>query len=122
MDDGRGDASVNWRRRRAQATPDAPRALTVLYYLNGVGETWLPLADAPGAPPRSRVEALERAEGLEPGVDGVLVRDPEPGDALAFFNLDDSVRAPDWSAIHAALPCDGEKWVANHWFRVGGVT
>ena len=99
---------------------EAPRALTVLYYLNGVGNTWLPLADdAP--PPRSRVEALGRAEERDPERDGVRVGAPGPGDALAFFNFDADTGGLDWSAVHTALPCDGEKWIANHWFHVGGL-
>ena len=100
---------------------DAPRALTVLYYLNGVGGTWFPLADDARDPPRGRAEALDRAGALDHRRDGVRVRDPKRGDALAFFNHDRDGGGLDWTAIHSALPCPGEKWVANHWFHVGGL-
>ena len=52
---------------------DAPRALTVLYYLNGVGGTWFPLADDARDPPRGRAEALDRAGALDHRRDGVRV-------------------------------------------------
>lgn len=94
------------------------RALTVLYYLNGVGETWFPLADAP--PPQNRKEALDRAARLDPETDGVRTITPAAGDALVFFSLNGD-GSNDWSAVHAALPSTGEEWVANHWFRVGGL-
>ena len=58
----------------------------MLYYLNGVGNTWLPLAD--GAAPASRAEALALAEGLDPATAGVRTSAPAPGDALAFFSCD----------------------------------
>ena len=96
------------------------RALTVLYYLNGVGETWLPLADAPPRP-KNGEDAMARAATLDPDTDGVRVTAPAAGDALAFFSLDDTDGSYDWSAVHRALPSTGEKWVANHWFRIGGL-
>jgi len=103
------------------ATRDAPRAVTVLYYLNGVGNTWLPLADDARARPASRPEALARAAAADPDADGVRVGDPAAGDALVFFNFDEDTGGLDWSAIHTALPAESEKWVGNHWFHVGGV-
>ena len=96
------------------------RALTVLYYLNGVGETWLPLADAPPRPTNGE-DAMARAALLDPDTDGVRVTGPAAGDALAFFSLDDTDGSYDWSAVHRALPSTGEKWVANHLFRIGGL-
>lgn len=102
------------------AAREAPRAVTVLYYLNGVGNTWLPLADdAP--PPATRDEALRRAAARSPASGGVRCSSPAAGDALAFFNFDPDSGGIDWAAIHAALPADAEKWVANHWFHVGGI-
>mmetsp|Transcript_3319 Transcript_3319/g.9768 ORF Transcript_3319/g.9768 Transcript_3319/m.9768 type:complete len:226 (-) Transcript_3319:432-1109(-) len=82
------------------STPDAPRCLTVLYYLNGVGNTWLPLAD--GAEPASRAEARALAEGLDPATAGVRTSAPAPGDALAFFSCD-ADGALDWA-------CWGCRW------------
>jgi len=55
------------------------RAVTVLYYLTHAGETWFPLATTTGddgakdGRPRSREEALRRAESRAPGWDGVLL-------------------------------------------------
>ena len=101
------------------------RVLTVIYYLNGVGGTFLPLAKLNQedeclpqkhhhasigipAPPRTKEEALEMAEGLKPGMHGVCVgnsnegvhgkRDDSnkhfvnirPGDAFAFYSFQDS--------------------------------
>lgn len=60
-----------------------PRILTVIYYVNGVGGTWFPLArtvtddeDAMGEcrEPANKSQALDMVEGLEPGKDGLLVR------------------------------------------------
>ena len=79
------------------------RALTVLYYLNGVGETWLPLADAPPRP-KNGEDAMARAAKLDPDTDGVRVTAPAAGDALAFFSLDDSDGSYDWSAVHRRCP------------------
>jgi len=106
------------------SSAEAPRALTVLYYLNGVGNTWLPLADGAGDPPERLDAAFARAAAADPSADGVRTRDPAPGDALVFFNFDAATGDPDWTAVHTALPAAldvGEKWIANHWFRVGGI-
>ena len=57
-----------------------PRTLTIIYYLNGVGGTWLPLADAPGSKGErggrrgdlvlnNKDQALEATRGLVPGRD-----------------------------------------------------
>lgn len=107
------------------------RILTVLYYLDGEGETWFPLArqrDEDSAKrPQTRQEALYRTEGLKPGVDGVVVSASlstktnasipiSRGDAVAFFSyLNDG--SMDWNAIHSGLPARNEKIVANHFFR-----
>ena len=99
---------------------EAPRAVTCLYYLNGAGNTWLPLADARD-PPTTRDGALNVAETLDPKRDGVCTGDVAPGDALVFFNFDARTGGPDWTAIHTALPVDAEKWIANHWLHVGGI-
>ena len=49
----------------------------------------------------------------------------DQGDALVFYNyLDDGSARLDWRALHSGLPTteeDGEKWIANHWFRVNGL-
>ena len=108
------------------------RILTVLYYLNGEGETWFPLAkrtrnDDCNNRPSTRQEALAAAEGLQPGIDGVLVSTVSTtqtsecvpvrrGDAVAFYSYFQD-GTPDWSAIHSGLPCRTEKIIANHFFR-----
>jgi len=124
------------------------RVLTVLYYLNGSGETWFPFGSTKSksanssyiennAPkPRNREEAMEMAGMLTPGEDGVLVScdnveiadaddtiiSATQGDAIAFFNyLSDKSGKPqaDWSSLHAGLPTRNTKWIANHWFHGG---
>lgn len=103
------------------------RILTVIYYLNGQGETWFPLADGESRPEDTQQDALKRAEGLKPGMDGVLVSTSHStqskayvplnlGDAVAFYSYLRDGRM-DWSAIHAGLPACEEKFVANHFFR-----
>ena len=48
--------------------------------------------------------------------------DDDDGDNYLYESpLDDSDGSYDWSAVHRALPSTGEKWVANHWFRIGGL-
>lgn len=52
------------------------RILTVLYYLNGEGETFFPLArteENDSVQPQTRQQALDRSKGLRPGLDGVVV-------------------------------------------------
>ena len=106
------------------------RILTVLYYLNGEGATWFPLAQNKSKhafQPQSREEAFDHAEGLKPGVDGVMVSTDfstrtsayipvSRGDAVAFFSYHDDGRM-DWNALHAGLPARNEKFVAAHFFR-----
>jgi len=108
------------------------RILTILYYLRGEGETFFPLAqtgDKAGDTfrPQARQEALDRAKGLKPGVEGVLVSTYSStrtsscapitrGDAVAFYNYLKDGKL-DWTAIHAGLPARNEKFVANHFFR-----
>ena len=121
------------------ASPGTPRALTVLYFLNGEGSTWFPLAhDDPAArPPRNRAEAIALSEGCVPARDGAgdgAVLSPQRGDAIAFYNLlDDGGAGGDGSSavgggkqgsvdlrtLHAGLPAARRKWIASHWFRLG---
>lgn len=163
-----------------------PRVLTIIYYLNGVGGTWFPLAqidesdnagsiiDEAGmeekflkarnnSTPQNKSQALDLGKGLKPGHSGVLVKGKttmttktseeederskkgdseqnvgnndddnnkhiawiDQGDALVFYNyLDDGSARLDWRALHSGLPTieeDGDKWIANHWFRVNGL-
>ena len=103
------------------------RVLTVIYYLNGQGETWFPLADGESRPEDTRQDALQKAEKLKPGMHGVLVSTSHStkskayiplnlGDAVAFYSYLRDGRM-DWSAIHAGLPVGKEKLIANHFFR-----
>lgn len=97
------------------------RLLTVIYYLNGAGETWFPLADSVEAP-ATRLEALSYCDELQPDADGVVIScenrgiQVQQGDAVAFFNYFTDTSC-DWRAIHAGLPVSSPKWIANHWFR-----
>ena len=99
--------------------------LTVLLYLNGVGETWLPLAlrdpldaQAVGEANPPRQAALEAAQALTPGRDGLTVR-PKRGDAVAFYNhIDDGSARVDRLALHAGLPAPADKSVATLWYHV----
>jgi len=114
-----------------------PRVLTILYYLNGIGETWFPLADyhrnhkddyrrAPMRP-RNKQEALElcpddpQSLGMVVGGGNHHQLSIQPGDAVAFYNYLDNGDL-NWNSIHAGLPVTGDtnKWVANHWFCYGG--
>jgi len=121
------------------------RVVTVLYYLSSVGETWFPHAhlDSDDAP-RTREEALARAESLAPGKDGLQIRchpsdtsreehiftsssarsqvSIHAGDAVVFYNLShDGNDKPcmDWRALHAGMPVRStkDKWIANHWMH-----
>ncbi|KAL7565095.1 hypothetical protein ACA910_005103 [Epithemia clementina (nom. ined.)] len=99
------------------------RLLTVLYYLNGIGETWFPLADSHNGPdPRNREEALQYCMGKVPLQSGVLVScegrgvQVQQGDAVAFFNFFADMTA-DWRSIHAGMPASSTKWIANHWYH-----
>jgi 2OG-Fe(II) oxygenase superfamily len=105
-----------------------PRVLTVLYYLNGVGETWFPLADTTQSTsvPRNYENALrlcrnDANQGIIVGGHNFPI---QQGDAVAFYNyLDDSSGEINWKAIHSGLPVlsTHDKWVANHWFRHGAL-
>lgn len=97
------------------------RVLTVLFYLNGVGRTWFPLASAEATarnPPR--LAALAAAPWLVPARDGLTVT-PSAGDAVAFYNYQPAGRgggvALDRLALHAGLPAPSERRVAALWFR-----
>ena len=98
-----------------------PRCLTVLYYLNGVGSTWFPLADDERAEELAAIgpaEMFEHASSLEPTRDGLLAAPAAPGDAVAFFNFCED-GTPDATALHAGMPVgEGEtKWLAAHFFQ-----
>lgn len=97
------------------------RLLTILYYLNGVGETWFPLAGEHVPRPQTKIEAMRMVQvdqGLMVGGEHVSIN---RGDAVAFYNYLDNGDFH-WNSLHAGLPVKGEshKWVANHWFRHGG--
>lgn len=117
------------------------RILTVIYYINGVGGTWFPLADEDCASgtnnnlPKNKAKALELAEDLVPGEHGILLTGSggggdsgtrtvrvNKGDAVAFYNyLDEGSAQLDWTALHCGLPTsekDETKWIANHWYRL----
>lgn len=97
------------------------RLLTVIYYLNGAGETWFPLADSTKVP-ETRLDALSFCDELQPDSDGILVScegrgiQVQQGDAVAFYNYFTDASC-DWQAIHAGLPVSSTKWIANHWYR-----
>lgn len=112
------------------------RILTVLYYLNGVGETWFPLADETDDAEgdnlvlSTRQETLRHCHARQAGEHGVLVSTTaaadadasnqykvEQGDAVAFFNYSPDGSC-DWASIHAGLPVTEEKWIANHWYHL----
>lgn len=99
------------------------RLLTVLYYLNGAGETWFPLAGGSDEICQlNRLTALQKCEPLEPGRDGVLVSCEgrgtaiQQGDAVAFYNYFTDTSC-DWDALHAGLPVSSTKWIGNHFYR-----
>lgn len=101
------------------------RVLTVLVYLNGVGETWFPLAlrrraDAEEVancnPTRELAHTTAHLSKAEKT--GVKVS-PRKGDAIAFYNfLDDGSGQSDNFALHAGLPAPAEKSVCAVFFRV----
>lgn len=104
------------------------RLLTVLYYLNGVGETWFPLANDSSpeecgtrteihdlvearhacidrSPDRNGVLVTCRTseENLDTNNTGSIVARVNEGDAVAFYNYraDGSVN---WKSFHSGLP------------------
>lgn len=108
------------------------RVLTVIYYLNGVSDTWFPLADH-GRRMSSREEALEviaamqqqKRETTNSNADidysaGVRVSSDDtiqqPGDAIAFYNYFQDGTF-EWNAMHAGLPAVESKWIATHWYH-----
>ena len=98
-----------------------PRVLTILYYLNGKGATWFPLADCPQGAARAFSDprgVVIHASELDPATHGLRVKPGAAGDALAFFNFDDD-GAPDPWALHSWLevaPTE-EKWIGTHFFN-----
>eukprot|EP00573_Skeletonema_grethae_P003201 CAMPEP_0201686952 /NCGR_PEP_ID=MMETSP0578-20130828/1204_1 /ASSEMBLY_ACC=CAM_ASM_000663 /TAXON_ID=267565 /ORGANISM="Skeletonema grethea, Strain CCMP 1804" /LENGTH=311 /DNA_ID=CAMNT_0048171061 /DNA_START=131 /DNA_END=1066 /DNA_ORIENTATION=+ len=113
------------------------RVLTVIYYINGVGGTWFPLADRnDGEIRKNKAGVMELVENLEPGNHGIFVKGDSgnsvqeeksnehtvlvnKGDAVAFYNYrDDGSAQLDWSALHCGSPTDETKWIANHWYRL----
>ncbi len=114
----RGEYKVHW-----DACWKEPRVATILYYLNGVGETWFPLAceDARLAAttrPVTQRAAYERAFQSNPDQDGVRVQ-PGMGDALVFYNFDESADL-DVHALHAGLPARTTKVIASQFFTANG--
>lgn len=99
-----------------------PRVLTILYYLNGVGATWFPLADNPTGAAVALADSsgvVARATALDPAKDGLRVTPTSAGDALVFYNFDGRGEPDSW-ALHAGLevaPSDGEKWLGTHFFN-----
>lgn len=90
--------------------------------------------------PQNKAEALKLGQGFKPGEQGLLVKGIQgvvctptsenpnvawikKGDAIAFYNYkNDGSGRLNWRALHTGLPTsknDGEKWIANHWFRLG---
>ncbi|CAB9505718.1 ShK domain-like [Seminavis robusta] len=98
----------------------ALRILTVLYYLNGVSDTWFPCADAPVGRFASRQGAIDFANSSAHPSNilrgGVLASQVQPGDAIAFYNYFQDA-AFEWNAIHAGLPATSDKWIATHWYH-----
>lgn len=112
------------------------RILTVIYYINGVGGTWFPLADGnDGEIPKNKERVLQLVENLEPGKHGIFLKGGSnsiegendnkhtvlvnKGDAVAFYNYRDEGSAHlDWTALHCGSPTDETKWIANHWYRL----
>ena len=76
-----GEFKVHW-----DASWKDPRACTLLYYLNGEGETWFPLAcadaeTARAAMPQRQGEAYDRVFRMDASSEGLRMR-PQRGDAL----------------------------------------
>lgn len=96
-----------------------PRILTILYYLNGKGATWFPFADNPGAATFANDgEALQHVASLDPAIDGTRVEPTSIGDALIFFNFDETGH-PDLFTLHAGVEVAAgeEKWIGTHFFN-----
>ena len=115
-----GEFKVHW-----DASWKEPRAATLLYYLNGEGETWFPLAcdsleSARTFTPKRQSEAYERAFGLDPAVDGLRVS-PQQGDAVLLYNFDEDA-AIDVYSMHAGLPATVTKVIGTHFFSTKAAT
>ena len=98
-----------------------PRILSILYYLNGKGATWFPLADNPqGGSFSSHAEAVRHSAALDPTVDGLRVEPMSAGDALVFYNFDGKGE-PDPYTLHAGLEVAAadEKWIGTRETRYG---
>lgn len=99
-----GAAAARWHRYATASPPRPSSDLAVL-----------------PSPHTTRLESLaclQHAASLDPAQDGLLVEPTAPGDALAFFNFDESA-APEALALHAGMPvAAGEiKWIGAHFFR-----
>ena len=109
-----GEYKVHW-----DACWVEPRVATILYYLNGQGETWFPLACNPSRQPAlpkptTHHEAYERSFKSDPVTDGVRVQ-PREGDAIVFYNFDETADL-DVYALHAGLPASSTKVIASQFF------
>ena len=90
--------------------------------------------------PANKAQALQLGKGFVPGEQGLLVGGAnlntekltmypqnnvkiDKGDAIAFYNYqNDGSGRLNWRALHTGLPTtekEGQKWIANHWFRFG---
>ena len=100
-----------------------PRLITCLFYLNGVGATWFPIADsAAGDSFADHGGAVAYAAALDPTKDGLRVS-PSKGDAIAFFNFDAEGQPDPW-ALHAGCQVqqgESAKWIGTLWFDVPGL-
>lgn len=115
------------------------RGVTVLYYLNGVGNTWFPFANEDEILStndiKNRNDALQLVEkyGMKPGTHGVLaagknsqilktqlanggvdkehIIEVNQGDAIAFYNYKtvNGEVVRDWNSFHAGLPTTEEE-------------
>jgi hypothetical protein len=112
----------------------ARRLLTVIYYLNGVSETWFPLANLDHHHVTSYDEGMDKVNKLmndnnkNNEREGVLVTSNptcnvnndvptiQTGDAIAFYNYYTDA-SPAWDAIHAGLPAKKSKWIGTHWYH-----
>ena len=113
------------------------RVATVIYYINGVGGTWFPLARTRNDPndnnsvdPQNKAQAMDLGKNLKPGENGLLVKGNgsgngngsieneednqhiarvNRGDAIVFYNYcDDGSARLNWRALHCGLPTTEE--------------
>jgi hypothetical protein len=94
------------------------RLLTVLYYLNGAGESWFrmprpcmkllrgrdyrPWSSVKGCNPAATASWCPASERKITPRAAIV----QQGDAVAF-----------WSALHAGLPVSSTKWIGNHFYH-----